>query len=60
MTTSSMVNGTRDCGCEDFQDNDHARECVVRTGRKSSSLGREPDPQGGGIALASEAQVNPV
>ena len=25
---------------------DHARKCVVRTGRKSSSLGRQPDPAG--------------
>jgi hypothetical protein len=23
---------------------DHARKCVVQTGRKASSLGRKPDP----------------
>ena len=34
---SCKVRGEREAG-------DHARECVVRTGRKSSSLGRKPDP----------------
>jgi hypothetical protein len=31
---------------------DHARECVVRTGRKSSNLGREPDPERGSHSRA--------
>src|SRR5258707_14349509 len=34
---------------------DHARQCVVRTGRKSSSLGRKPDP--GWLRIAPRCEV---
>jgi hypothetical protein len=38
---------------------DHGREPVVRTGRKSSKLGREPDPRGRSIALTCEVGGSP-
>jgi hypothetical protein len=31
-------------GSREIVARDHARECVVRTGRTSSNLGRQPDP----------------
>ena len=39
---------------------DHGRETVVRTGRRSSSLGRKPDLPNEAIALACVVAAFPV
>ena len=38
---------------------DHGRETVVRMGRTSANLGREPDPPGRSIALTCEVGGSP-
>ena len=42
MTTHVSGDHTRD---PQPWSGDHARQCVVQTGRKSSNLGRQPDPR---------------